>query len=51
MIKYFDAFAGIGGFALGIQQTNTETYCVGFSEIDKYASSVYQRHYDIKITT
>lgn len=73
-MKYFDAFAGIGGFALGIQRaTNaleqrrcgqakgqSETImpdvisqpderqhatCVGFSEIDKYASSVYQRHF------
>jgi len=64
-IKYFDAFAGIGGFSLGIQQayelqtmgTQSENspniksatsqhserpLCVGYSEIDKYASAVYQ---------
>lgn len=74
-MRYFDAFAGIGGFALGIQRAfmcyqnenlcgarseigNTDGQseqlpefgleglaCVGFSEIDKYASSVYQRHF------
>ena len=97
-MKYFDAFAGIGGFALGIQRANNNQHtnaesrqtkpdevmpvrigetlpemsrqawgvgrdeqsrgnvlseiddgllatCVGFSEIDKYASSVYQRHF------
>lgn len=44
-MKYFDAFAGIGGFALGIQRANCEAQNVGFSEIDKYASSVYQRHF------
>lgn len=73
-MKYFDAFAGIGGFALGIQRagdhrqkTDNErgcdkdlsegiahtkrndverhVSCVGYSEIDKYASSVYQRHF------
>lgn len=74
-MKYFDAFAGIGGFALGIQRAcnkqSTEIkqnkqggdghsnkvehdvlltsrvapLCVGYSEIDKYASSVYERHF------
>ena len=79
-MKYFDAFSGIGGFALGIQQAY-ETYyrlhsrqkwesseednmensrndsrefgtwgkhrpiCIGYSEINKYASAVYQKHF------
>lgn len=68
VMRYFDAFAGIGGFALGIQnaykksrfrtsinnrrmsytegkQVRAELLCVGYSEIDKYASSVYERHF------
>lgn len=43
-MKYFSMFSGIGGFELGIQkQTNWQ--CVGFSEINKYAISVYQNHF------
>ena len=90
-MKFFDAFAGIGGFSLGIHrafkatqeqlwQVDTQIVrigqnhsanegysrldnsatgmvkhfidsddrqptCVGYSEIDKYANSVYQRHF------
>ena len=79
-MKYFDAFSGIGGFALGINNAY-ETYyrlhsrqkwesseednmensrndsrelgtwgkhrpiCIGYSEINKYASAVYQKHF------
>ena len=35
-------FSGIGGFEYGIGSKGT---CVGFSEIDKYAKSIYQKHY------
>lgn len=44
-MKFFDAFSGIGGFHLGIQGANPDTECVGFSEIDKYAISVYERQF------
>src|SRR3990167_4632972 len=67
-MKYFDMFAGIGGFSLGInsaygiRQNKTESrdragiksgtsqlsgcpFCVGFSEINKYAIQVYQNHF------
>lgn len=44
-MKYFDTFTGIGGFTLGIQQIIPDAECVGFSEIDKYASSIYQSHF------
>lgn len=68
-MKYFDAFTGIGGFTLGINQaydnrpnirngakdirehlTHTAEpqnrfTCVGYSEIDKYAASIYAHHY------
>lgn len=47
-IKYFSTFSGIGGFELGIENAAAElglaTECVGFSEVDKFAISVYQRH-------
>lgn len=48
-IKYFSTFSGIGGFELGIENAAVElgiaTECVGFSEVDKFAISVYQRHF------
>lgn len=48
-IKYFSTFSGIGGFELGIENAAAElgiaTECVGFSEVDKFAISVYQRHF------
>lgn len=43
-MKYFSMFSGIGGFEYGINKA-TKARCVGFSEIDKYASSIYQKHY------
>lgn len=72
-MKYFDAFAGYGGFSLGIKQaygildnqseinglqtkTNSTSniseplqrtpLCIGFSEIDKYAVQVYNKHFN-----
>ena len=44
-MKAFSMFSGIGGFEYGLQQSKQEFTFVGFSEIDKYAKSVYQRHY------
>ena len=72
-MRYFDAFSGVGGFALGIQRAyerifgdqskndelqaekniggnNSEQLqrtptCVGFSEVDKYATQVYSKHF------
>ena len=43
-MKVFSTFSGIGGFEKGIQQANIPVDVVGFSEIDKYASSVYEYH-------
>ncbi len=47
--KYFSTFSGIGGFELGIENAAKElglaTECVGFSEVDKFTTSVYQRHF------
>lgn len=44
-MRYFSMFSGIGGFELGIQRAMPDAECVGFSEIDKYAISVYQHHF------
>ena len=46
-IKYFSMFSGIGGFEHGIEKADTQTdfECVGYSEIDKYAVSIYEKHY------
>ena len=74
-IRYFSAFSGIGGFELGMQQTQNKLCpankkqrmqgvgstqgqfggcsnfcsnrftCIGFSEIDTYATTIYQRHF------
>ena len=40
-------FSGIGGFEYGIEKANTQTEfeCVGYSEIDKYAVKIYEKHY------
>ena len=62
-MKYLSLFSGIGGFELGIQQAydsymgehkETATYhrykpqSVGYSEIDKYAIQVYNKHFNHK---
>ena len=44
-IKYFSMFSGIGGFEYGMEQSDYEFECVGYSEIDKYARSIYEKHF------
>ena len=45
-MKYFESFAGVGGFSVGIHNacanadSSIKPVCVGFSEVDKYASAV-----------
>jgi DNA (cytosine-5)-methyltransferase 1 len=41
-MKYLSLFSGIGGMELGI---GPEHECVGYSEIDKYATQIYQSHF------
>lgn len=41
-MKYFSTFSGIGGFELGI---GNKGECIGFSEIDKYATEIYLKHF------
>ncbi len=44
-MKYFSLFSGIGGFKLGI---GSKGECIGFSEIDKYATQIYKKHFNHK---
>lgn len=44
--KFIDLFAGIGGFHYALQSFGAE--CVFASEIDKYASKVYEQNHHIK---
>lgn len=41
-MRYLSLFSGIGGFEKGI---GPEHECVGFSEIDRYAIQVYEKHF------
>ncbi|HEL1193695.1 TPA: DNA (cytosine-5-)-methyltransferase [Streptococcus equi subsp. zooepidemicus] len=43
-MKFFDCFAGIGGFRLGME-SHCHT-CIGFCEIDKFARRSYQAIFD-----
>jgi site-specific DNA-cytosine methylase len=44
-LKYMSLFSGIGGFEVGIQNIFPNAKCVGYSEIDKHALSVYRKHF------
>ena len=44
-IKFFDMFAGIGGFRSGLESIGGFE-CVGYCEIDKYAKQAYEAMYD-----
>ena len=41
-MRYLSLFSGIGGFEMGIP---TDWKSIGFSELNKYASSIYRLHY------
>ncbi len=47
-MKFFDLFAGIGGFRLALEREGYE--CVGHCEIDKYANLLYTNYFNIKDT-
>ena len=46
-IRFFDMFAGIGGFRSGLEAVGGFE-CVGYCEIDKYAKQAYEAIYDTK---
>jgi len=43
-IRYFDMFAGIGGFRSGLEATGGFE-CVGYCEINRYAKLAYETLY------
>lgn len=45
VIKFFDMFAGIGGFRSELEAIGGFE-CVGYCEIDKYAKQAYEAMYD-----
>jgi len=45
-MKFIELFAGIGGFRLGMERGGHE--CVFSSEIDKYASLIYEKNFKDK---
>lgn len=44
-MKLLDLFSGIGGFSLAFKRVFPEGEIIGFSEIDKYAIQIYQKHF------
>ena len=42
-MKFFDLFAGIGGFRLGMERNGHE--CIGSCEIDRYARQIYAKNF------
>ena len=42
-MNYFSMFSGIGGFELALNSLGHK--CVGFSEIDPTAISIYKKHF------
>lgn len=48
-MKYLSLFSGIGGFEVGIDNVASDWSCVGYSEIDADAISVYSKHYPQQI--
>ncbi len=46
-IRFFDMFAGIGGFRAGLERAGGYT-CVGHCEIDKHADKAYRAIHNIK---
>lgn len=47
-MKYLSLFSGIGGFEKAIEQVSNNFECIGYSEIDKYAIQVYEKHFNHK---
>lgn len=47
MIKFFDMFAGIGGFRAGLERAGGFT-CIGHCEIDKHAEKAYRAIHNMK---
>lgn len=52
MISHLELFSGVGGFRQAIEllgnDFSLDTKCVGFSEIDTYASKTYKANFSVK---
>ena len=44
-MRFYDAFAGVGGFHLGITRAHPGWECVGACEWDKHCQAVYSRRF------
>ena len=44
-LKVFSMFTGIGGFELGLKNSNIEHELIGYSEIDPYAIKIFEKHF------
>jgi len=44
-LKVFSMFTGIGGFELGLKNSNIEHELIGYSEIDSYAIKIFKKHF------
>ncbi len=45
-VRVFSMFSGIGGFEYGLQQSNIKYKMVGYSEVDKYAIEIFEKHFE-----
>lgn len=45
VLKYISLFSGIGGFEVAIHRLHPRAVCIGYSEIDPKAISVYERNF------
>lgn len=45
VLKYISLFSGIGGFEIAIQRLHPRAVCIGYSEIDPKAISVYNKNF------
>tara|TARA_Y100001973_G_C5190786_1_gene330833 strand:+ start:1104 stop:2069 length:966 start_codon:yes stop_codon:yes gene_type:complete len=46
LVKVFSMFTGIGGFELGIRRSGIDAELIGYSEIDKYAIQIFEKHFE-----
>lgn len=44
-LKIFEGFAGFGGASFGLKKAGITYKVIGYSEIDKYASSLYEKNH------
>ena len=44
-MKVLSLCSGVGGAELALQQSDIDAEIIGYAEIDKFASSIYERHF------